>query len=175
MFILNSCNCSYGCCRVGRPDHAKSEYLPGGCTGQPQLCNWVASANHTRCKATPVPTGANRAPKGTGQGSVAAGSDPACTLLHYATNSDFAPKPNRPTRPTTIPSAPPMLRLQPRSRNDCFAKCLQTFRNCNASKGNCNEQAHSNDAVSSDAIPVEMQSKAMQSKQCNPSNAICIC
>ena len=140
----------------------------------------VASANHTRCKATPVPTGANRAPKGTGQGSVAAGSDPACTLLHYATNSDFVPKPNRPTRPTTIPSAPPMLRLQLRFRNDCFAKRLQTFRNCNASKGNCNEQAHlkhpsQNDAVSSDAIPVEMQSKAMQSKQCNPSDAICIC
>ena len=75
--------------------------------------------------------------KGAGQGSVAAGFDPASTLLHNATNSDFAPKPHQPTRPTTIPSAPPMLQLQLQFRNDCFAKHLQSFRNCNASKCNC--------------------------------------
>ena len=73
-------------------------------------------------------------PKGTGQCSVAAGSNPASTLLHYATNSDFAPKPHRPTRPNTILSAPPMLRLQLRFRNGYFARRLQPFRNCNASK-----------------------------------------
>ena len=76
-------------------------------------------------------------PKGTGQGSVAAGSNPASTLLHYATNSDFAPKPNRPERPITIPSAPPMLRLQLQFRNGYFAKHLQPLRNCNAIKCNC--------------------------------------
>ena len=80
---------------------------------------------------------ANRVPKGTGQSSVAAGFNPVSTLLHYATNSDFAPKPNRPERPITIPSAPPTLRLQFRFRNGYFAKHLQPLRNCNASKCNC--------------------------------------
>ena len=138
-----------------------------------EICKYDADM-HPRCNSRAGK--AHRVPNGTRQGSVAAGSDSAGTLLHNATNSDFAPKPYRPTRPTTVPSKPPMLQLQLRFHKDCFAKHLQIFHNCNANKGNCNEQVHSKhasqcDAVPRDAIPVKMQSKAMPSKQCHPSNA----
>ena len=116
-------------------------------------------------------------PKGTEQGSVVAGSDPACTLLQNATNSDFVPKLHRPTRPTTIPSVLPVLRMQIRFCNDCLAKLLRTFHNSKTNKGNCNKQAcfkyaSQSNAVPSNAIPIKMQSRAMQFKQCNPSDAI---
>ena len=98
---------------------------------------------------------ANKVPKGTGQCSVAAGSNPASTLLHYATNSDFAPKPHRPTRPNTILSAPPIAAaamtipqwlLCQTSATISQLQCKQAHRHyiqSNATRG---------DAVPSDAI-----------------------
>ena len=111
--------CSYRCTKmvslILRIGTLARRLYQGSSRHATEICKYDANM-HPRCKSRAGK--ANRVPKGTGQGSVAAGSSPASTLLPSATYSDFAPKPHRPKRPTTIPSAPPMLRLQTQFRND---------------------------------------------------------
>ena len=126
-------------CRLGQSDHAKSEHLPGGRNrAAAAMPLRFTSAMQTRTQdATPEPakqTGCQRAP-----GKVQLRLDLIQRAPCFTMQPTRISRQNQPglTRPITIPSAPPMLRLQLRFRNGYFAKHLQPFRNCNASKCNC--------------------------------------
>ena len=122
----------------GHGQSCESEHLPGGRNrAAAAMPLRFTSAMQTRTQdATPEPakqTGCQRAP-----GKVQLRLDLIQRVPCYTMQPTRISRQNhRPTRPTTIPSAPPMLRLQLRFRNDCFAKHLQSFCNCNASKCNC--------------------------------------
>ena len=114
-----------------------------------------------------------RALKGTEQGSVAAGSDPACNLLHCATSLDFVPK------CAYLQGNPPyqachhccgcnynlaVISLPHVCKQSATARQTRATARTPA----CSKHASQSNAVPSDAIPIKIQSKAMQSKCCNP-------
>ena len=101
---------------------------------------------HSRCNSRAGET--NRVPKGTGQGSVVAGFNPASTLLPSATDSDFAPKPySQPDldlqaaaaiQLTSSHATTAQLQLRHRSHcpgHNCNYGCKHCIYNCDSSAG----------------------------------------